>query len=202
MWWRVIKLSVLVCGLYERMAEDTGTGVIWNLAHQAKDRQVEVLYLADNLKMSVGRKRNILLSIAQGEWFAFVDDDDEVVSDYVDRLLTAIPLAGDAGVICFPQRCEHASGKIEHCKYGLGYEYASTVYNEEADVHVWTGRPAHTQCWRTEAVNMVEFPEANFGEDVGWVARACQRVSKEYRIPDCPELYTYRFDPAKSRTRG
>jgi glycosyltransferase involved in cell wall biosynthesis len=163
---------------------------------QAEGKPVEVLYLLDNQKMTVGRKRNILLSIAQGEFFAFVDDDDSVAPDYLERLLTAIDLAGNVGVICFPQRCDHAdTGEVEHCTYGLEY-----VYAKNGDQ--WTGKPAHTQCWRTDLVQDVEFPEGNFGEDVGWVAKACQRVMVEYRIPDCPELYFYRFDPERSKTRG
>ena len=188
-----IKLSVLVCGVPERMVDYDATH---DLLEQSAGKPVEVLYLLDNYKMSVGRKRNILLSIAQGEWFTFVDDDDEVAVDYVATLLNAIELAGNAGVICFPQSCHHAdTGEVEHCTYGLDYSYTK-------DGDRWTGKPAHTQCWRTEAVNMVEFPDGSFGEDVGWVGKACQKVTSEYRIPDCPELYFYKFDPAKSRTRG
>jgi glycosyltransferase involved in cell wall biosynthesis len=186
------KLSILICGIHERMDEDLRTR-IGALSH---DASVEVLYLADNRRMTVGRKRNILLSIAQGEWFTFVDDDDEVAPDYIERILHAIAQTVDEGVICFPQTCHHAdTGEVEHCVYGLSLPYSKTGDQ-------WTGKPAHTQCWRTEAVNMVEFPEGNLGEDVGWVAKACQKVTKEYRIPDCPELYFYKFDPAKSRTRG
>lgn len=187
-----IRLSVLVCGIPEREP-----GVVRYLLDKSEGKPVEILYLLDNRKMTVGRKRNILLSIAQGEWFTFVDDDDEVASDYIDRLLRAtLDAPPDAGVICFPQTCHHAdTGEVEYCTYGLELPYA-----KQGDQ--WTGKPAHTQCWRTWAVCDVEFPEGNFGEDVGWVARACQRVSKEYRIPDCQSLYTYRFDPAKSRTRG
>ena len=160
-----LKLSILICGIHER-----GRGAFDRLVEQASGLPVEVLYLADNLNMSVGRKRNILLAIAQGEWFSFFDDDDEEFFDYVHRLLAAIDQAGDAGVIVFPQTCHHAdTGEVEHCTYGLDLQY-SKVGDQ------WTGKPAHTQCWRTEAVNDVEFPEANFQEDVGWVAKACAKV--------------------------
>lgn len=187
-----IKLSVLVCGIHERFV--TADCLLSDLLSQAKGKPVEVLYLLDNRVMAVGRKRNILLAVAQGEWFAFVDDDDEVAGNYVDTLLGAIDQVGEAGVIVFGQTCHHAdTGEVEHCEYGLGYEYSKTGDQ-------WTGKPAHTMCWRTAAVQDVEFPEGNFQEDVGWVAKACERVQKEHRLNDT--LYYYKFDPAKSRTRG
>lgn len=194
-----VKLSVLVCGLYERLPVDgyaSSGHAVTDLLFQAAEKPVEVLTLYDSATMSVGRKRNILLSIAQGEWFTFVDDDDEVADDYVPRLLQAIENAGDAGVICFPQRCYHAdTGEVEHCTYGL-----SLPYSKQGDQ--WTGKPAHTQCWRTELVQDCEFPEQNFREDTGWVAKATTAVSKEYRIAVDHPLYTYRFNPETSRTRG
>lgn len=190
-----IKLSVLVTGIHERFV--TADCLLSDLLEQAKDKPVEVLYLLDNRVMSVGRKRNILLAVAQGEWFAFVDDDDEVASDYVTVLLAAIEQAGDAGVITFPQLCiHHDTGEREHCTYGL-----TMPYSKELDK--WSGKPAHTQCWRTELIQDVQFPEKDFGEDVDWVAQACQKVSKEFAITTYGGyLYTYHYDPAKSRTRG
>jgi hypothetical protein len=189
---RVIKLSILICGIHERLNED----LTCRIGDLSRHESVEVLYLMDNMKMSVGRKRNILLSIAQGEWFTFVDDDDEVAQDYVPRLLAAIEQAGDAGVIVFPQDCIHEdTGEVEHCTYGL-----NLPYSKQGDQ--WTGLPAHTQCWRTDVVQDVEFPEQNFREDTDWVKRACGKVTGEYRIEVDHPLYTYHFDPARSRTRG
>lgn len=194
-----IKLSVLVCGIAERIpdGDETDGHVLYELDEQVRDKPVELLYLLDNRKMTVGRKRNILLAIAQGEWVAFCDDDDEVAGDYIDRLLSAIEQVEDAGVIVFPQLCiHHDTGEREHCTYGLALPYAK-------DGDRWTGKPAHTQCWKTELIQSCEFPEKDFQEDVDWVAQACQRVTKEYAMkPDMPYLYTYHYDPAKSRTRG
>jgi hypothetical protein len=65
----------------------------------------------------------------------------------------------------------------------------------------WTGLPAHTMAWRTALVqDDTAFPDGSFGEDVGWVQQACGLAKTEYQIDKT--LYTYRFDPEKSRTRG
>lgn len=191
-----IELSVLICGLPERLP----CLVHAELVKQALGLPVEIVYVSDNQRMTVGRKRSIILSIAQGEWFTFVDDDDSVAPTYIERLLAATKEAPpDTGVICFGQTCTHAdTGLVEHCTYGLGYAYESGP-NEDGSKW-WKGRPAHTMCWRTDKVQGIEFPEGNFQEDVGWVAEACKVVTTEYRIDDV--LYYYRFDPKTSRTRG
>ena len=205
-----IKLSVLVCGIPERITTAlpdkpaVAEILLDDLSKQAVGKPVEILYLLDNLKMTVGRKRSVLLSIAQGEWFTFVDDDDAVAPTYISRLLAATDEAPpDTGVICFGQECHHAdTGEIEHCTYGLGwpYEKCQTYPGDNpSKEYDWRGLPAHTMCWRTDAVQSIEFPSGNFQEDVGWVAKACEVVKVDCRIPDV--LYYYRFDPKTSRTR-
>jgi hypothetical protein len=194
-----ILLSVLVPGIPERW--ECGGILLGSIHLQAKDKPVEILYLMDNLHMSVGRKRNILLSIAQGEYVSQVDDDDSVAGDYVDTLLAAIHQVRGVDVIVFNQDCVHAdSGLIERCKYGLGFQYATGPIEGKPNERWWTGLPAHTACWRTDLVQDVEFPDGSFGEDSAWVKKAAEWATTEHRIERV--LYTYHFDPSKSRTRG
>ena len=187
-----MKLSILIAGLYERLESNDLLKEIYQQA-DGLGNDVEVLYLMDDGTMSVGRKRNILLSIARGDYFAFIDDDDMVAPDYLKWLLTAID-STKADVIVFRQDCIHAdTGEVEHCEYGLGYEYTKTGDQ-------WRGKPAHTMAWRTDVVQDVEFPDGSFGEDIGFVKLACEKAKTEYRIDKT--LYTYRFNPLTSRTRG
>lgn len=197
-----LRLSVLICGLYERMPGNTSdVGPLGDLLYQADTQPaVEVLTLYDNRHMTVGRKRQILASIAQGEYMAYVDDDDTVAEDYVTSLLEAIEQHRGVDVIHFYQRCIRGDlgGRIESCRYGLTLDYASGVHPDGS--MWWHGRPAHTACWRTELVQGIEWIEADFGEDVDWVSKACRVARTEYRIPKT--LYTYNFNPDTSRTRG
>lgn len=228
-----VKLSILICGLYERMPDDRRSdhSVIWSIENQAYEKPVELLTLYDNRKMSVGRKRSILLSVAQGEYFAFVDDDDRVAPDYVDRLLDAIdktsrlrdlcddckgPLArcGKHGVvgeppmgmvrpdvIVFGQDCHHADTGLIEHCHYGLGRPYGSVQMPGKNESDWYGLPAHTMCWRTELVQDIEFPDGDFGEDVSWVKLACQRARTQYEIPGWTGYY-YQFDPEKSRTRG
>lgn len=192
------KLSILVPALIERHP----ARVVDHLKKQAKDKPVQLVILTDNRAMPVGLKRNILLASARGDYFAFVDDDDQIETDYIDTLLEAIGKAGGADVICFRQVCRHIGTEIvERCKYGLGLAYTKTVADQRnPNLFDWTGLPAHTMCWRTELVNGIEFPEANFGEDVDWVKVASACAKTEYQIDKV--LYYYLFDKEKSATRS
>ena len=205
-----IKLSILVCGLYERMPDKTiprsmradwESAVLLRLNEQVKGKSVQLITLYDNRVWTVGQKRNRLLWMAEGEYFSFVDDDDEVAGDYVDTLLAAIEKARGADVLCFRQDCVRGDlgGRVERCQYSLTYDYASGVHPDGS--MWWRGKPAHTMAWRTAVVqDDTMFPDGDFGEDVGWVQQACKIARTEYQIDRT--LYTYRFDPERSRTRG
>ena len=193
-----ILLSVLIPTIFGRHRQ--ASYLVGGLREQIGEKKsVEVLTLGDDRTMSVGRKRNILLSIAQGRYFAFVDDDDRVADDYIDRLLDAIGKT-DADVIVFDQLCTHIKeGITEFCRYGIGMDYTRTP-RAKAGEFDWTGLPAHTMCWRTETVNMVEFPEGNFGEDTSWVRGVCMMGRTEYRIEGWTGYY-YDFNSERTATR-
>ena len=87
--WRPMhKLSILIPSLEER--RKTLEQLKTELANQIGKRNVEVLSLSDNRQMSIGQKRNMLLTQSTGEYVAFVDDDDMVSPDYIEKVLNAL----------------------------------------------------------------------------------------------------------------
>lgn len=86
------KLSILICSLPQRSAMlhrllDSLRGQAWVLPNPG---DVEVLYLVDNQKMSIGTKRNKLIEAARGQYTCFVDDDDRVWADYIVQIFDAM----------------------------------------------------------------------------------------------------------------
>lgn len=180
--------------------------------------EVELLYLMDNRRRTVGAKRNDLLGIARGEYVSFVDDDDEVSPNYVPTLYKAIAhtrrSATPADVICFPQRAILQPHGITHeCTYALAHwkdrkpeERRQLAPAQAPDGAVlpatlnWSGPPAHTMVWRREIAISARFPEQQLGEDVAWVDKACEKAQTEMRIVGEP-LYIYRFHEERTATR-
>jgi glycosyltransferase involved in cell wall biosynthesis len=168
--------------------------LIEELHRQVGDHAVEILGFFDNKRRPVGAKRNGLLQLARGDYVSFVDDDDHVEPDYVLSILAAIREAAEPpDVICFEHLAWIDGRPAKRCVYGVEYEYTDSG-------KLWTGKPAHTQCWRREIAVRHAFPETNFGEDVAWVRRASHDVVRQVRIGRV--LYHYYCNQALSETRG
>ena len=184
----------------------------------ARIPDIEWLYFADNKRRTVGAKRNDLLNAARGEYVSFVDDDDEVATDYVQRIHRAITLTrksdAPADVITFPQRATLHPHMITHeCTYSLAYwrdrkpedrRQLAPAHGKDGavlpNVLNWTGPPAHTMCWRRATIGDTRFAEKQFGEDVEWVDAVCAKAVNEVRL-ECDALYFYKFNQETSATR-
>jgi len=179
-----MKFSILICAVPSRIAKLTK--LLEKLNNQIKDKLVEVLVLYDNKKRSVGAKRNSLLNMAQGEYIAFIDDDDTVADNYIDKILETIDKNQNVDVINFTQATIFADGRLTQiCTYGLTYEY---VYRPAK----WRGKPAHTMVWRREVAIKGIFPDSDWLEDRNWVDQVCKVATTEVQIPDI--LYFYRVN--------
>ncbi len=71
------------------------------IGRQIGDQAVEHLAFIDNKRRSIGDKREALLQISRGEYVAFVDDDDWIAPNYVEKILESVRSAPD--VITFRQ---------------------------------------------------------------------------------------------------
>jgi len=178
----------------------------------ARRPDVELCYLMDNRRRSVGAKRNALLDLSRGEYVSFIDDDDEVATDYVQKIAAAIAAgrrsSPPADVICFPQKATiQPAGVVHECSYSLAHfrsrppeSRRQLAPSDKPNTLLWTGPPAHTMAWRREIVKDTRFEERNFGEDTAWVDAVCAAAKTEIQL-ECEPLYFYRFDEAVTATR-
>jgi glycosyltransferase involved in cell wall biosynthesis len=61
------------------------------LSLQAADIEgVEILHCEDDYKMTIGAKRNHLISEAGGEYVVFIDSDDDVADTYIVDIMAAL----------------------------------------------------------------------------------------------------------------
>jgi len=88
---RDMILSILIPTLEARRALfDRVQGQLAGQAAAAGiEEDIEILDCRDNGERSIGWKRNRLIERAQGEFVAFVDDDDTVSDDYLPRICQA-----------------------------------------------------------------------------------------------------------------
>jgi len=195
-----MRLSILIPTLPARF--DLFQPLVQKLEKQIADLgtdQVEILGLLDNKKSSVGRKRNQLLDLAQGEFLTFVDDDDDVSDDYISQLLFALEVP-DIDLVLYDvllqyqQEPPRNQAKEVRCRYDQGLNNGRNIRPS-----FYEGPPAHTHAWRASKVKHLRFPDKNFGEDSDWSLRAKTFVEKVVRIDKT--LYFYKFDKARTETR-
>jgi len=154
------------------------------IADQAKGLPVEILLLLDNKQRSIGKKREALVKVAQGEYLAFVDDDDDVAEGYIGEILEAIENRPD--VVVFDSLCTLGDGPHVRVRHGLEFE------NEQYNPEGFTRKPWHIHAWRREIAQAHTFPDISYGEDWGWVQKILTEPRTQARAGTAP-LYHYRY---------
>jgi len=182
-------ISILICTVTGRVSTFLPK-IIEELNKQAT-KEVEIIYVGDNRQRSVGKKRNDLLSMAQGEYVAFVDDDDFVSKDYISELLTGTSTGAD--VVCFKVLYKEPNKKGKEVIYNGNFVRDKNKYN------TFERLPNHIMLIRKELALEVGFKEISFGEDKDFAMRLKPYITSQYIIDKV--LYFYYFSHKTSETQ-
>lgn len=176
-----MRLSILIATLPARNTMlQRMLGHVWKQALR-RPREVEVLIDAGG--GTTGSKRQRLLGRSRGEFIAFVDDDDRIADDYVDRILSAIDAVPAADCVEFSVEMK-SNGTIfkGHC---------SIEYMEWSMVDgVYVRCPNHLSPVRRALALKAGFPDKTIGEDYDYSMRL--RPHLKVQAPTSSEpLYFY-----------
>lgn len=145
----------------------------------------------DNQRRTIGRKRNDLLALAQGEYVCFVDDDDMVTDDYVSSLLAGISSGAD--VVTFDVAVTLNGGQPFLARYSKDFAASRKLEG------LWERLPNHLMAVRREMAVQTGFPDVHVGEDADYAARLYPLLRTEHRIERV--LYHYRYSDAITETQ-
>ena len=150
-----IRFSILICSLEER--REQLLSLLSDLELQKTD-EVEILTNIDNRQCTIGMKRNELLLRAAGDYIAFIDDDDKVSSDYIEKILKAAQSNPD---------CVGMEGSIAFASSGIVRKFIHSIqYNswfQQKDIYYRC--PNHLSPVRRDLALQVMFPDISVGED-------------------------------------
>jgi glycosyltransferase involved in cell wall biosynthesis len=162
----MVLLSILIPHVIDR--SEMLSSLIKNLTNQIYranllPHQIEIL--TNQEQLSIGEKRNKLLEQSKGKYVCFIDDDDDVSSDYINLLLEGISKDVDCcslrGVITVngesPKLFEHS---IKYNQY--------KVTNNEI---VYERYPNHLNCIKSDIAKQFKFVPINYGEDTQWATQ-------------------------------
>ena len=160
------------------------------IGRQIGERAVEHLVFCDNKQRTVGEKRDALLRLARGRYVAFVDDDDGIMTDYVESLLCAAE--SDPDVITFRQDVI-VNGFRSECEFRLGHPNEPFVAGQLFKRNAW-----HVCAWRRTLAIQSSFPASNYGEDWAFARLLCAIPNlREVHIPRV--LHRYHHDASTTQ---
>ena len=144
--------------------------------------EVEVLVSLDEKQSSIGSKRNGLLRQAQGKYVSFVDDDDLVSSDYINKILNAATNNSD---------CIGIEGVITLKEFGPRVFIHSLKYKEwfEKD-GIYYRNPNHLNPIKRDIALSVGFPNISNQEDKVFSYNIQSKLRTETYI-ETPIYYYY-----------
>jgi glycosyltransferase involved in cell wall biosynthesis len=171
-----MKLSILICHLVDRAIMLEGLLHSLNEQRDALDSpgDVEILVDGDRGEVSTGAKRNRLLAKAQGDYIAFVDDDDSVDDGYCALILAAIETKPDC--------CGIAGVYLVRDAYTGVFDHSITHKQWDNYDHLYLRPPNHLNPVRRELALQAGFPECNHGEDKEYSMRLLPLLKTEVKI--------------------
>lgn len=160
-----------------------------------QDSRVKVIH-QENAGLSGARNAGI--DMAQGQWLAFVDSDDYLTADFLERLYQACVDTGSSLSVC---RWEYVRGETipEH---GTGETRVYTGREMLANLYVPDGAyfvVAWNKLYRKELFEDIRYPLGRIHEDEATTYRIYDKVRKAAYVDR--SLYGYFVTPV-SITRG
>jgi glycosyltransferase involved in cell wall biosynthesis len=120
---------------------------------------------------TVGKKRNDLVQRAEGKYLCFLDDDDEIPSNYIETLLRMA--MSDSDILTFRSlfKCDLYWSV---CDMGLNYPI-----EEATPEGIFKRPPFHICPVKSEFAQQFNFPDKNNAEDWEWMSQVLTLVTTE-----------------------
>lgn len=188
-----MKLSILVCSVLNRRHNFLPL-ILEELNRQTHDKtDVEVICIVDNKTRMLGIKRNDLVNMAQGDYVAFVDDDDKLNPNYVYELLKAVDECEGADVINFIVNVSINGSPFKPCFYTVKHEYD---FNREESYH---RLPNHIMAIKRQLCIDTPYKPILRGEDSAFSKDLAPKIKKEFDI--LKVLYEYHYNQNTTETQ-
>ena len=148
--------------------------------------KVELLFYKDKRgQKTTGHKRNVLIEKAKGKFVVFVDDDDDVSSDYVFEIIKAIednPSVDAIGI----------RGVYTSTNEQTPFE-TSIKWSWEKTNGFYTRYINHISPIKKEIASAIKFPDKTIGEDYDYVMQLKKSKLIKTEVVIKKQIYFYDY---------
>lgn len=167
------------------------------LSNNNIENEVEIVSECDDRTMSIGNKRQLLITKATGDFIVFIDDDDEIPDDYCIRFYNTIK--ENPTIDCI--------GFLQQCIFNGGLPIMASLSNRWDDWGEYIGsfRFVRTPFFPTpikrEYALQIGYNNIRFGEDHDFAIRLKQSglIKNEFFIEKIMYYYQYTYAPHEEK---
>ena len=157
-------ISILICTTPSR--QEFFASLMEDIEKFKQQVSIKVQVLFDSrTDISIGQKRNDLITRARGKYSGFVDDDDKITSGYLKVIETAINSGSDYDCIAFNGRY-YVQGQYRKPFYH-SLKYTSWFEDENG----YYRNPNHLNPMKTSIMKAILFQHISFQEDLDFATR-------------------------------
>ncbi len=178
------RLSILIPSIPSR--HDMSMSLFRRVQEALPFKDVEIIMLLDNKIKSIGEKRENLVQASTGQYFMFLDDDDDF--EHIQDVYHAT--FENVDVITFKSLCKNNDGSEYVVTHRLGSEIEHNC-DENGRYLDCTRPPFHNCAWNSK-YKKFHFPFVNYAEDWGWLKQFVYEAKDEVHIDKI--VYKYNFD--------
>lgn len=185
-------LSILIPSTIDR--QEMLEGLLSRLNRQIEDvkpkNEIEIITDIDDRYLSVGNKRQRLLERAKGEYVVFIDDDDEVSTDYIFEIINAIK-KDNPDVIGYAGYMTTDGIKRENFKISKDLPYTSIT--DSFGVNEYLRFNNHLCPIRRSIAIQIGFKDMVHGEDYDYAKRLKESELIKTETYIQKDLYHYKY---------
>jgi glycosyltransferase involved in cell wall biosynthesis len=151
--------------------------------------QVQIVSFCDTKDYIVGHKRNILMNLSLAKYICYMDDDDMIASDFIEKLYKAS--LQDMDCVTFNGRFitdQHTRVFNMSIKHRHDYDSPDVFYRI----------PNHLALVKREIALKCPFPKLQHGEDSEYAKNLQKHLKTEVKIEEI--LYFYHYNQTTSQT--
>lgn len=173
-------LSILIPTMPHR--RDMFERLLFDIRSQVVRANVDIEILADPGEGTIGAKRQRMIEKAQGEYVAFIDDDDQIDPHYISCILSALKTNPDVVGFCGIITTNGRNAKRFRISKAFNYEEKKGVYYRYNN---------HLCPVKRSIALQVGYNDISHAEDHDYATRLRPFVTTEVFIDQC--LYYYRY---------